>query len=80
MTVQEVGDEIGKLGFVPEWRWSEDSQQWVHPQTRVRLSVRWLDGCIKYRRIGTSGGVFSEYQTDSANYGSLARALEDPCK
>lgn len=84
MTIQEAGDEIGKLGFVPEWRWTEDSQQWVNPKTQVRLAVQWLDGRIQYRRIAPRSSlfsqfqaVFSECQTDDCNYGDLQQALRE---
>lgn len=77
MTIQDVGDQIGKLGFVPEWRWTEDSQQWVNPKTQVRLSVKWLDGCIQYRRIVPGRAVFSEWQTDACNFGDLQQALRE---
>jgi hypothetical protein len=77
MTIQEVADQIGKLGFVPEWRWGVDHQQWLNPATQVRLSVQWLDERIQYRRIVPGRATWSEFQTDSANYGDLQQALRD---
>lgn len=76
MTVQEVADHLGPLGFIPEWRFDLDEQQWHNPQTGVRLSVRMIDGRIQYRKL-TSRPVFSEWQTDDCNYTSLQRALEE---
>jgi hypothetical protein len=77
MTIQEVGDEIGKLGFIPEWRWTDGNQQWLHPVTHVRLDVKFIDGRIQYRRIVPGRATRSEFQTDDCNFGDLQQALRE---
>lgn len=77
MTVQDVADILGPLGFIPEWRFGRDNQQWVHPKTGVRLSVRKLDGVIQFRKMG-KGPVFSEWQSDECNYSAdIHRVLKE---
>lgn len=78
MTVQEVADILGPLGFIPEWRLSQNAQEWHNPQTNVRLSVRKIDKRIQFRKHGnTPGGVFSEWQTDEPNYSDdIVRVLQ----
>lgn len=67
MTIQEVADILGPLGFIPEWRFGQDDQQWVNLQTGVRLSVRFIDERIQFRKLDNKP-VFSEWQSDECNY------------